>query len=860
MARHQEVHELALTVALAIPETENVRVHEDLTDVALALSADAASAFVPRATEWLKSPFLLILPEKLGLLVAHLARGGRTVEALGLARALLAVRAERLGSRHREAHALFSTHQYKAVLEAIVPPLATSAGSRALPLLSDLLEQSVRITIAHNRSAEENDYSYIWRPSIGAAEHEDVRDLLVSAVRDAAAAITTDASSVRATVEGLESRPLSIFKRIALWILASHAEQTPGLVEEHLTKRDLFEASDYRQEYAELARHGFPCISSGARDQLLRWITQGPDRDEIIGQLRSVTDEEPPPELVDDYIARWTLGKLHPIASALTGEWKHRYEELIARLGEPKPRSRATAIWHGPESPLSLEELRKLSPAEVLNVLASWTPDKEFMAPSREGLASVLRTLVAEDPPKLLPELARFHELPLVYIRAVVGGFHQAAKQSCRFDWQVVLDFCRRIPSVADADELHWTRAAVASLLSTAFESGDHELPIELRQLAWDILYPLTDDSDPTPERERPNDSRRSASELAINSTRGEAMHAAVRYGLWVRRASDRSSDDQTISRGFDEMPELRSVLEHHLNPTLDPSLAIRSIYGQWFPWLVLLDSEWAKRNVGTIFPRDEAFSDYRTVAWDTYVTFCPAYDNVLPLLRGEYEYAIDHLGDREVPEDTTRNPARELAEHVMALYWRGRADLRREGLVSRFYLYASDAICARAFEFIGRALSEAEETPSEEQMTRLRVLWEERLTAVSGTAREHAEELGAFGWWFGSGRFDPRWALIQLQAVIDAVGTADPEFRIAEQLARNVVAFPFQTVRALGGLLRGDEEGWRILSIRDDARTVLAAALASSDMAARAEALKIVNDLGAEGFHDFRDLLPRST
>jgi len=91
--------ETVLEVALQIPPTEDVRVHEDLADAALAMPADLAAKLVPKAKKWLESPYQLLLPEKLGTLMGHLAKGGQVKAALDLARSLLNYIARPAGNR-----------------------------------------------------------------------------------------------------------------------------------------------------------------------------------------------------------------------------------------------------------------------------------------------------------------------------------------------------------------------------------------------------------------------------------------------------------------------------------------------------------------------------------------------------------------------------------------------------------------------------------------------------------------------------------------------------------------------------------------------------------------------------------------
>ena len=96
----------------------------------------------------------------------------------------------------------------------------------------------------------------------------------------------------------------------------------------------------------------------------------------------------------------------------------------------------------------------------------------------------------------------------------------------------------------------------------------------------WDVLSSLADDPEPTPKHEqRYGGSNMDPATLSINTTRGNAMHAVVRYALWVRRHIELTSyRKEHIKQGFEEMPEVREILDYHLKPSHDPALAIRDL------------------------------------------------------------------------------------------------------------------------------------------------------------------------------------------------------------------------------------------------------------------------------------------
>lgn len=121
----------------------------------------------------------------------------------------------------------------------------------------------------------------------------------------------------------------------------------------------------------------------------------------------------------------------------------------------------------------------------------------------------------------------------------------------------------------------------MANLLEVGLNAGNGSgIPFNFRSEVWNTIRPLTQDPDPTPEHEiRFGGSNMNPNELSINTVRGNAMHAVVRYALWIRRHFEQMGDrGELIRRGFDEMPEVRQVLDEHLDPDQEPSLGIRSV------------------------------------------------------------------------------------------------------------------------------------------------------------------------------------------------------------------------------------------------------------------------------------------
>src|SRR5262249_23444198 len=302
------------------------------------------------------------------------------------------------------------------------------------------------------------------------------------------------------------------------------------------------------------------------------------------------------------------------IGNDLPSRWQERYDAIIREVGESEHPDFGSyrVSFVGPTSPKSLEELAELSISGLVEFLKGWRSGEGEFVPSPEGLGRTVTELVSGSPAKFADNADLFRRLDATYVRSVVRGLEEAVRKHQEFAWPKVIELCewavaepREIPgrdrSQHDADpDWGWARKAIASLFSAGFQVN--AVPHELRERAWAIVAELTRDPDPAA---REDGEAHEPATRAINTVRGEAMHAVVQYALWVRGSSEALPDGRSrLERGFQETQEAAAILTERLR---DPSLAIRSVYGQYFPWLVLLDPVWAKAQEETIFPTDEA-------------------------------------------------------------------------------------------------------------------------------------------------------------------------------------------------------------------------------------------------------------
>ena len=171
--------EVVLEIILRIPDTDNVRVHEDLANAALAMPAGMATQWIGKEVNWIEGQQRLyfILPDRLGALIMHFATGGEVEQALILTRSLLAVLQDPKAKEKKkdddafrlpvEPQARFDLWDYGQILKKYIPYLVTAAGMKSIILLCDLLQTAINLS----EKVSPEDYSHIWRPAI--EEHEE---------------------------------------------------------------------------------------------------------------------------------------------------------------------------------------------------------------------------------------------------------------------------------------------------------------------------------------------------------------------------------------------------------------------------------------------------------------------------------------------------------------------------------------------------------------------------------------------------------------------------------------------------------------------------------------------------------------
>jgi hypothetical protein len=829
----------------------------------------------------------LLLPEKIGDLIVHLAEGGQGGAAVTLAGAALALSPDPRAAEEKEGEdsilspepqPQFREWHYQRIIGKAVAALARASGIEAARLFCGILNDAIRLSRRNSEDGEE-DYLYIGHPAIEqGANPDDIPGLLLCATRDVAElVIREDHSRFPAVWALFQARRWPSFRRLEMHICRIFPEQGQTEAERLFQTPEIIDSASLHHEAILLLKTTFPALTAETQQHLLAWMDAGPSQESARRWLEAV-GEEVTDEKIRLYIDQERRDHFSIIDGLLPEPYRLKYEGLKLELGAPNPPERISTPQFGAisaQSPKTADELAQMPVGDVLNFLTSWVPGRDIFGPTADGLGGALSGVVSERPTEFAVVAESLKPLDPTYVRCFFGGMNAALKQGKKWDWLPVLELALWMVSqrreiegrkggrmVADPD-WGWTRDAVIDLLSAGFEAvrdrpPDDRLPYEHRHRVWDVLRPLTEDPKLSPEDELGDNF--DPAFLSINSTRGRAIDAVVDYAWWVRRCTNaerKAAGQPPVT--FEALPEVREILDAHLDIQREATLTIRSVYGRHLSSLAGLDWEWLRANVDRILPPGNDDPPRFNAAWESFIGLNQPNTVLLSVLMPAYQRAVRQIATPSLTKRRHVSPEDRLVEHLMVYYWLGKLEFGADDrLLDEFYAVAPDEVRGHAMWFVGTSVSRWDERAPAEVFERLRELVQRRLQAAQQAASPETftKELANFGFWFTSEKFEERWSMEMLLATLQLTRKTQSEMGVVKLLAERCTRYPVECVACLRFMVEGDSERWILVGVEDAAKRLLRLALDSGNPAAALAARRLTEHLIAKGNFGFTNLL----
>lgn len=844
--------------------SDNQSVLDDFVSMALKSPADIAAKYVDLIckNKWIQNSYNLLLPDKVAELMEKLAKEGRVKEALRLATVLLDTKVDKPvavddeeGSmrfiRH-DAKPYFDEWRFGEIIKEKTTELAKVDPKGLFAVLASKLRQALELEDRTDKSDDTYyEYSHIWRPNLRSSRHsrDDAKDTLLDGVIRLIEENKDNDELLKDFVTILKSHPGALFRRIELLVYTLNPKPFSKEIEEILTNKKVIISYNLRREYLPLLNTQFGNLSSPAKDSVLKIIEEGPD----FKKNENFTQEE-----FERVKSDWKGLYLKAIKDHLPAKEAINYQGIVKQYGEPTDHDGEMVMWDGGKSPISSEELSKLNAEDTLQYFVDYkTPDDPFGRHSTGGLGMIFAELVAQDPEKFVVVLGLFFEKKIrpIFFYHLIHGLKESLKKDKCFVWEEIVELLYRVVVKGEtdvkpaSDEQDWksVRLAIADFLGEALGKDKCEVPISLQDKVWEIIANLAEDPDPTPEYEkRDGEGGLDPMTLAINTIRGEAMHAVVNFGLWTAR----NLPDKTVENKM--TPAMLELLDKHLDYAHDPALAIRSVYG----WRVLnfsyLNCSWLEENKHKIF--DKSSPEHLWAAWEGYLAN-NVIKEVFTILKEQYRDFVPYLGTAEKRGFRAADVDQRFAQHAAIVYTN---EPDHDDFSEYFFKAAPPQQRSEAINFIGRViLRQLESFDDKEKVKgRLRNLWDARISQSKENI--DVEEIREFGWWFKVSPFPKNETLdrtIKTLQLID--GIIDVPYEIAEELKFYALEFPVESITVLNLIARAERETYEYLYKKEAYREVIKIVKSTNDEKAIEIANGLINYFGSIGLiEEFRDLL----
>ena len=476
---------------------------------------------------------------------------------------------------------------------------------------------------------------------------------------------------------------------------------------------------------------------------------------------------------------------------------------------------------------------------------------------------------------KFVKEIERFKELDLQFMISLFQGLAEALKtqkgEPPAFLWKPVFDFCtwiidnlREIYNHKSPNECNRLCDSMVILIDTGLQAkAPNQIPLILRNQVWRILAYLANDPHVTPSfTTHYQGSSQSAYGASINTVRGQALYAVIRYAWWIRQDAD---GNVAMSQNLQDMLEVQQVLEQHLDPHKDPSLAIRSVYGAWFPNLYHIASDWTFQKIDQIFPKEPDYQELFDSAWQGYILRNQVSSDVFSVLREKYSHVIEQLPNQNSNSHEQSEANRALSSHLLDLFWVEVINLDEpDTLIERFFANASIHARGEFIRNIAWKLLYGTREPynieiNHELRQRLQKFLDWRIAkAKELNFSDDISDLRYFSWWFASGKLDNQWAISKLIEVLELLGTVeycDNEF--LNHLKSLAIEMPKEAVQCLSLMASGNKASeWFSSDPSENYCSILQTALESGDETSQKQVEVLINQLVARNLGDYRNLL----
>ena len=351
-----------------------------------------------------------------------------------------------------------------------------------------------------------------------------------------------------------------------------------------------------------------------------------------------------------------------------------------------------TSGWGGQESPYSIDELSALSKEELVRTLATYKGGDGWREPGIEGLVKALKQLIKASPSRFYAKLARFADLDLAYVCAVIEAYSELwnEKASLPWDdiWRYLLNFCSTVVKAerfwneensrqrgAFVANRYWVVSAIGRLLEAGAKSDEHAFHEKYHCEAESLIAFLL-----RKEKGEKFEEKSDAVFVAINSPRGHCIEALINLTLRSCRLSDRENNKDHSGSWAHYNDYYDAELKR---PEID-EYEFSTLVTNYLPNFLYMSDDWVRANLEKIF--DQTNHLKWLCAMQGYCYVGTVYQEIYSYL-SEHGHLLRVLDDENI-----KNRVEERAvQHIVVAYLKDFENLADDNSLLRVLINRKD-------------------------------------------------------------------------------------------------------------------------------------------------------------------------
>lgn len=693
-----------------------------------------------------------------------------------------------------------------------------------------------------------SDYSYIWRSALPKSTYsylpkELIFELLITASFDLIDSNRVGPKTVIQHLLNFKNQWSSLL-RLAIYIYDKYFDNVGSEFISNFNVDRLVTDHTIWKEVAFLYENHFGKLSPDTQKIIIKSILNNKTEDEDLNEIQ-------------------TLRKLQVIERYLKDSEKELLNTLIQKRGRienPYSHFESGSAWVGPTSPLNFEELKKKSPGEILEYLKSWQPEGKWNSSTPEGLGRLLESYFKENANDFNDKIDELKELDPTYIRSFLSGLTEYNDNN-NINWNAILELslwcCKqddnnikrdwKLDSGFDADpNWSWTRKRIASLLEKKLQKDVFN--ITEKDQIWNILKILVNDPEPSKEYEMTyGGTNMDALTLSLNTVRGKAFHAFFQFFLWLvrRKEINKFSDDESIL----------NVVNEHIH---DHSLAVRAVYGFFFPVISRIDIKWSKETGKLIFPSSKDdfnffIAAYKGLTFNRYIV--QIYDDHSHI----FDTLLNHIESGNIKIDEYQEICNSLAKQVWLLFLYKKIELNNNSIFLRLINVSNNDLLRSVIGYFYSIYNKISPDLINEKKSAILTLWDiildssEQISLDEPIYRHNA--ISFFGQWLLMSFFEPKEKLERIVKGLNKVPFITPISKILPYLESLSTEGKYASeICSIIFLLVKYDADFSYVQRSESTKTIIKNLSVFDDL--KPQIRDLINELIRQEFYDYKDFL----